>query len=261
MTVDHLLPEPGDSPVRMLVNGLETQARVDQRLIERTLLPALAEVAMRPRPTRRSFAFLVGPPGVGKSTLAVAVANAARHWKPELVELDAVGIDGFHYTNSYLSTHHLRTDASLQPLSAIKGAPETFDVTSLAQHLETSSHQDVVWPQYDRRTHDVIPGTEAVSAGLVLLEGNWLLLDEPGWRELVAYAAFVIYLAADPAMLRERLIERKILGGHSRSEAAEFYERSDRLNVERVIASSDLSKVDLTLNVQDDGTIKLGDPQ
>ena len=55
-------PAPLD-PVRMLVNGLETEVRVDRRLIEETLLPALAAVANRPRTARRGFAFLVGPPG------------------------------------------------------------------------------------------------------------------------------------------------------------------------------------------------------
>ena len=259
MTADELSPEPGEHSVRMLVNGLETQAHVDRQLIEETLLPALDAVAARPRPSRRAFVFLAGPPGVGKSTLAAVLADTARRWTRGPMEIDAVGIDGFHYPNSYLSTHHLGTDSGSIPLSAIKGAPETFDVTSLAQHLEASADRDVVWPTYDRRVHDVVPGTASVSADLVLVEGNWLLLDEPGWRDLTRYAALVIYVAADPELLRDRLIDRKIRGGLSRAEATEFYERSDRLNVERVSSASDLSKVDLTLNVQGNGTITQGD--
>ena len=247
---------PGDHSVRALVNGLDVQAHVDRQLIEETLLPALGAAAARPRTHRRAFAFLVGPPGVGKSTLATVLADAARRHGEHV---DAVGIDGFHHPNSYLTTHHLDTDAGPVPLSTIKGAPETFDVASLAQHLAASANRDVVWPTYDRRVHDVVPGTDRVSADLVLLEGNWLLLDEPGWRDLSTYAAYVIYLAADPRLLRERLIARKVRGGLSRAEAAAFYERSDRLNVERVIASTDLSKVDLTLKVQADGTIEQGD--
>lgn len=152
----------------------------------------------------------------------------------------------------------MHTDAGPVPLSTVKGAPETFDVASLAQHLAASANRDVVWPTYDRRVHDVVPGTERVSADLVLLEGNWLLLDEPGWRELSTYAAYVVFVAADPQLLRDRLVERKVRGGLSRAEAEAFYERSDRRNVERVMASSDFSKVDLALTVQADGTIEQG---
>ncbi len=261
MTADGFPRELGERSVRMVVNGLETQAHVDRRLIEETLLPALGAVAARPRPNRRTFAFLVGPPGVGKSTLAAVVADWARRWGPKPLDLEAVGIDGFHYPTSYLSTHHLRTETGSIPLSAIKGAPETFDVTSLAHHLKTSLNRDMVWPTYDRRDHDVVPGTESVCAGLVLVEGNWLLLNEPGWRDLATYAAFVIYIAADPELLRDRLIARKIRGGLSPSAADEFYQRSDRLNVERVLTCSDLSKVDLMLHLQGDGTIDQGDSQ
>ena len=256
MITDGPSPDPGTGSVRTLVNGLEVQARVDRRLVEETLLPALGAAAARPRTHRRAFAFLVGPPGVGKSTLATVLADAARRHGQHV---DAVGIDGFHHPHSYLTTHHLHTDAGPVPLSTIKGAPETFDVASLAQHLAASANRDVVWPTYDRRVHDVVPGTDRVSADLVLLEGNWLLLDEPGWRELSTYAAYVVFVAADPQLLRERLVERKVHGGLSPAEAEDFYERSDRLNVQRVMGSSDFSKVDLTLMVQADGSIQQGE--
>lgn len=261
MTAAHTpQPEPGDRPVGMVVDGVETQAQVDGRLVEETLLPALSAMATRPRSRRRAFAFLIGPPGVGKSTLAAAVAHSARRGQPEPLEVAALGIDGFHHPNAYLSTHHLRTDTGSVRLSAVKGAPETFDVASLTQHVQAlAAGRDVVWPTYDRSIHDVVPGTEPVSAGVVLLEGNWLLLDEPGWRDLATYADYVIYLTADPELLRERLIRRKVRGGLSPAAAADFYESSDRLNVERVIAASDLSKVDLVLNVQADGTINQGE--
>jgi pantothenate kinase len=243
----------------MIVNGLEVEVDVDRRLVEETLAPALRTVSARPRAQRRAFVFLVGPPGVGKSTLATVLAEAGRDLRPEPLALDVVGIDGFHLPHDHLVSHHLHTDRGTVPLSSIKGAPETFDVDGLAWALAASADHDVVWPTYDRRVHDVVPGTHPLSADLVLVEGNWLLLDEPVWRDLATRAHYVVLLTADPDLLRERLVERKVRGGLTRAEAEDFYERSDRLNVERVMASSDFSKVDLTLVVQADGSIQQGE--
>lgn len=244
---------------QLLVNGLEVQARVDAELVDEVLVPLLAEVAARPRTTRRAFVFLVGPPGAGKSTLAAVMAEAAGRALPHPTDVDAVGIDGFHLPHAHLTSHHIRTSHGAVPLSTIKGAPETFDVDGLARHLAASAERDLAWPSYDRRVHDVVPGTAPVTAELVVVEGNWLLLDEPGWRDLAHHASGVVLLTADPALLRERLVERKVRGGLAPAEADAFYERSDRPNIERVLGSSDFSEVDLTLAVQADGTIQQGE--
>ena len=51
-------------------------------------------------------------------------------------------------------------------------------------------------------------------------------------------------------MLKQRLIERKIQGGLSHSEASEFYERSDGRNVSRVLKHS--MQADLILRMSKD---------
>ena len=237
--------------VRVSVNGFDTEAIVDRHLVDQVLMPRLVELAAarssKPLGGRRTFVFLVAPPGAGKSTLAAVLLDRARHWPTGPVALDAVGIDGFHLPQAELEERGLAT---------VKGAPETFDVAALACQLEAASTRDLAWPTYDRTLHDVVPGRRPVTAELVLVEGNWLLLDEPGWRDLASYSALTMFVDAQPELLRDRLVERKIRGGLSPAAAADFYERSDRLNVERVLTGSDRRKVDLMLQLNPDMTIE-----
>lgn len=234
----------------VVVNGLEVEAVVDHELLDGVLLPTLERLAARVEPGRRDYVFLVAPPGAGKSTLAALLEHRARH-----LDLDVVGIDGFHHPATHLETHHLLRGGEQVPLSSVKGAPETFDVDGLTRMLEAGREgRPLPWPGYDRVLHDVVPASQPVTAGLVVVEGTWLLLDEPGWSGLSAYSSFTVFLEAEPALLRDRLIERKVRGGLSREAAVDFYERSDRLNVERVLARSDRSTVDLLLHLNTDGT-------
>lgn len=235
-------------PTTVVVNGLEVRVDVDRHLVDEVLLPTLAGLARHDPDGPRRFVFLAAPPGTGKSTLAAVVGQRAAHLG---LDLDVVGIDGFHHPQAHLDTHHLRGT----PLAAIKGAPETFDVATLRSFLERSAHAPLRWPVYDRVLHDVVPDATLVDAGLVLLEGNWLLLDEPGWRELAAHSVHNIFIEADRELLRERLIARKVRGGLDRAAATRFYERSDRPNVERVLERTDRRRVDLLLRMNSDGTI------
>ena len=233
---------------RIVVNGLETSVVVDHRVIDTVLVPLFESLKSQDHPARR-FVFLAAPPGTGKSTLAAAVDHHAAH-----LDLDTIGIDGFHHPNSYLQTHRRPTDGVV--LEAVKGAPETFDVVLLQHHLTMSATRAVRWPLYDRVIHDVVPDARLVDAALVLLEGNWLLLDEPGWRELSAHSVHNVFIDAEPALLRERLIRRKVQGGLDLASATRFYERSDRPNIERVLQRTDRSKIDLLLELKADGTIE-----
>ena len=232
--------------MRVVVNGLETSVVVNHHLVHDVLVPRLRSLCGQEGAERR-FVFLVAPPGTGKSTLAAVIEHSA------VLHLDTAGIDGFHHSNSYLQTHRRETDGLV--LADVKGAPETFDVARLERFLTLSKTRAVRWPVYDRVTHDVLPDARLVDAPLVLLEGNWLLLDEPGWRDLSAHSVHNVFVDADAALLRERLIERKVRGGLDRPSAIAFYERSDRPNIERVLQQSDRSKIDLLLQLDTDGTI------
>ena len=145
-------------------------------------------------------------------------------------------MDGFHHTNAYLAAHRVLRDGVEIPLKSIKGAPETFDVAHLAAKLTAAKEGAAPFPVYDRRIHDVVPDAIIADAPLLLVEGNWLLLDEEAWRDLRALADYRIRIDAPSALLKDRLIARKMQGGLSVEDATAFYETSDRRNVERFAA-------------------------
>ena len=153
-----------------------------------------------------------------------------------LTPVQALGMDGFHYPNRYLAAHTILRDGEEIPLISIKGAPETFDVHALAAKLGAAREESVTFPVYDRRIHDAVPDAVTADAPILLVEGNWLLLDEEPWRDLCGLADYRLRIDAAPELLRDRLIARKVQGGSTAEDAAAFYEASDAPNILRFAA-------------------------
>ena len=231
------------------VNGFEVNARYDAANVEEIFLPLLRDLSRMQRAAgRRLTVFLAAPPAVGKSTLAAFLEMLSRQ-REELVPLQALGMDGFHHHQDYILTHTVRRGGVEVPMRSVKGAPESFDLEKLAAMLERARVADPKWPFYDRRLHDVVEDAIPVSADILLVEGNWLLLDEPGWRDLGCDHS--LFIGAEEWQLRDRLIDRKMRGGLSREAAEAFYEACDGPNVRRCMANR--KGADLTLTLLGDG--------
>src|SRR5215213_2559648 len=122
----------------------------------------------------RAVLGLCGSPGVGKSALAKLVAARLG---PDAV---VVPMDGFHLHDEVL--------AGLGRLDR-KGAPDTFDVdgyVALLRRLHEELDRPVYAPAFDRDRELSLAGAIPVlpEHRLVVTEGNYLLLDAPGWREV-----------------------------------------------------------------------------
>ncbi len=74
-------------------------------------------------------------------------------------------------------------------------------------------------PGFDRVVEEPVPEQIEVPAGadLVVTEGNYLLLDEPRWREVRAQLDAVWHLVTDESLRLERLVARHVEFGKSRS--------------------------------------------
>lgn len=178
---------------------------------------------------RRVIIGLAGPPGAGKSTLAVAIVAQARasrgdDWAAYLP------MDGYHLSN-----------AQLERLGLLdrKGAPATFDVDGyvvMLGRVAADDGSDIYVPDYDRTLHEPIAARHRIPAAarLVVTEGNYLAVDAPQWRAARRHIDHLWYVDAADAVREERLIARQLAGGRGEREARDWVERSDRRNGELV---------------------------
>jgi pantothenate kinase len=178
---------------------------------------------------RRAVLGICGGPGSGKSTLAHLLVERLG---PQVV---TVPMDGFHLQ-----------DEELVRLGLLdrKGAPETFDVDgylALLHRVRHGADRIVYAPSFDRNRELSLAGSIPVlpEHRLVITEGNYLLLDAPGWREVRGELSECWFLRGDDDIRRERLIERHMEHGRSREAATEWVMRTDEPNAELVAGTGD----------------------
>ena len=177
------------------------------------------------RITPRRLIALAGPPAVGKSTIAETLVTTllARGDSAALVPMD-----GFHLDNATLDKRGLR---------ARKGAPETFDLDAFAALIDAlRGGNSVHVPGFDRAADAVVPDMHLIDEAVetLVIEGNYLLLDEPGWRALARHWDLSVYLSAPMATLTSRLTQRWLDDGLSTADATARAEANDVRNARRV---------------------------
>ena len=190
-----------------------------------------AWVAARVPAHRRYLLGIAGPPAAGKSTLSqlLAAAVTADHG----ISAEIAPMDGFHQTSAELDAVGARHR---------KGQPDTFDVGAFVERLkllrEAPLGHHVPWPIYDRDLHDPVPDAISFSdQQMAVVEGNYLLLDQPGWVEVASQLDEVWYLDAEDRVIERRLTERHLRGGKTAEQADTKISDSDMPNA-RLIAGS-----------------------
>jgi len=236
----------------MTINGIPVEAYYHEEDVKGIFQPLLKELGeLHAKKGARLIVMVAAPPGAGKSTFVKFLEQLALEVLPG-VSVQSVGMDGFHKRQEYLLAHTLEIDGKEVPMVQVKGAPETFDLEGLRAHVErAAAGEKCGWPGYDRHLHDPVENETVIDCDILLIEGNYLLLAEDGWEELSKFADYTIFMEAEEAMLRERLVDRKEASGKTRAQAEEFADFSDMRNVRRVLEGS--KKADLTLRVREDG--------
>lgn len=233
-----------------VINGIEVCASYCREEIDNIFIPLLKHLsALRSQKKKRVLMMLAAPPGAGKSTLV----SFLEHLSEELItdhKVQAIGMDGFHRRQEYLLSHTAKVNGNEVRMVDIKGAPVTFDLEALKGKIREVAAGDVCgWPAYNRLLHNPVNDAVIVDGDIVILEGNYLLLDEDGWRDLSDYADYTVSITADPGMLKTRLLARKIASGASNEEAERFVSFSDMANVKLCLEKT--KKADLRLEVSE----------
>ena len=196
-----------------------------------TLEDLVAELLGRAAKTDRLIVAIAGPPGAGKSTVAAALCAAINAREP--VAAAVVPMDGFHLDNAILDAQNLRKR---------KGSPPTFDCAGfevLLKRLRDIS-EDIIIPLFDRKLDLARAGAGIVKAGqrILLVEGNYLLLNQPPWDRLAPLFDVTVFLEVDRVELENRLVQRWLGFGHNVGSAQARALSNDMPNAELVVEES-----------------------
>jgi pantothenate kinase len=192
------------------------------------------------RNQKRILAAVAGPPGSGKTafaTLLVAVINA----EMQREEAALIQQDGWHYPNVYLDSHMIQHNGEKIPLRRLKGSPNTYDTKSIYAFLERCKAGDQIeYPVYSRQLHDPIPNAGRITANhhILVLEGNYWLLQEDPWQQFQALFDMRILLTTPQKKLLEGLRQRHLRGGKTLEAANRQIASVDLPNIERVAKNS-----------------------
>ena len=241
---------------KVVINGIGITAQYSEQAVNGIFLPLLRKLTdLQKEAGRRILVMLAAPPGAGKSTLLSFLHRLSRE-QTGLLPIQTIGMDGFHRRQEYLLSHTAERDGKTVRMTEIKGAPVTFDLDRLAESVKKAAAGEVCgWPAYDRLLHNPVENAVTVDSDLVLLEGNYLLLDADGWRDLSAYADYTVFISAGEEFLRRRLIERRIRTGVEEEAAVRFVDFSDVPNVRLCLEHS--MPADLQLRIDDRGEYHL----
>lgn len=230
------------------INGIQVNATYSEEDINNRYIPFLKNLTeLQKKKGRRILVLLAAPPGCGKTTLLHFLKKLSEE-TDGLTPVTIIGMDGFHHYQDWLLSHTTVRDGVEMPMVRIKGAPETFDLEKLTEAVKNvASGKSIGWPEYDRILHNPVENAVSVNGDIVLLEGNYLLLEEDGWKELKKFADVTVSLTADEKLLKDRLVERQHKSGKAYDDAVRFVEFSDLVNVRTCLNKS--AKADITWQV------------
>jgi pantothenate kinase len=188
-------------------------------------------------PGSRRLLGIAGAPGAGKSTVAAAVVREVG------AAAVLVPMDGFHLAEAEL--HRLGRHER-------KGAIDTFDAAGFVALLRRLREAGgvVYAPEFRRELEEPIAGAIPVpaEASLVVIEGNYLLAEQPPWNAVRGLLDEAWFLEVDEAVRLDRLTARHVAYGRPPAQALARARGTDQRNADLITATRDRADVVVRLN-------------
>lgn len=171
---------------------------------------------------------IAGAPGSGKSTLATELMNGVGD------SAVVIPMDGYH-----LFQHQLNCLPDPAEAHARRGAPFTFDAERFVKDLKLAKTSgNGSFPSFDHGVGDPVADKivlELHKHRIVIVEGNYLLLDQSPWNNL-KHAVFdeTWFLDVPIQECKRRVLNRHIATGKPEDIAQQRIELNDGPNAELV---------------------------
>lgn len=171
------------------------------------ILSSIDEVAALVDRPGRSLVGIAGSPGAGKSTIAERLVA-------RLPSAALLPMDGFHLPQAELRRLGRRERM---------GAPDTFDVAAFVETLARfrNDGETVTAPGFDREIEEPVPGAITITPSfrVVVVEGNYLLLESGGWEAIAPLLDVTFFVTVDHGIRIARLVARHERFGKSPADA------------------------------------------
>lgn len=122
-----------------------------------------------------------------------------------------------------------------------QGAAFTFDhakYLTFVQSLRSPSTAPIPFFLFDHALKDPSPAPQPVTTDhkIIIIEGLYTLLDQPGWREAGEMMDMKVWIEVERTVARERLVQRNFRAGISGSveDSGRRVDLSDMVNGEEV---------------------------
>lgn len=183
--------------------------------------------------TMRYIVGLAGAPGSGKSTCAKQVVHIINAIQGEECAV-MVPMDGYHYTKAQLDEFEDPGEAH-----ARRGAHWTFDAegfVSKVEELSENTNECIYAPTFDHGQGDPVARGVCIERhhGIVIVEGNYLLLDIEPWNRLGHVFNETWFIDCDIEESMKRVYTRQTRNGTPSRESRHRIETNDRPNAEMI---------------------------
>lgn len=231
--------QPLDLP-HLTLDGTPDRLEHDVEEINEFYVPLARFLLSKLTEARCFLVGIGGPPACGKSAFTVLLSAVCCAVARGPVAA-AIGLDGWHYPNQYLDTHMLVHNGVEIPLRRVKGGPASFNTSeALAFLRQVREGSRLTYPLYSRKLHDPVPNSAWIEPQhrLILMEGNYLLLDQPPWDAFAPLFDLSIFLSAPRDQLIQSLRERHLRGGKDSADVEKHMQFSDIPNMDLVSSHS-----------------------